>query len=85
MELIDRADLMGKLTSAEMQQELRGMTGAEVYARCLEMVNSAPNGVVRCAECKKCSHDTLFGTRWCNGHEVKPDDFCSMGERSEGE
>lgn len=41
--------------------------------------------VVRCKDCKKCSHDTMFGTRWCHGHEVKLDDFCSYGERSEGE
>lgn len=44
-------------------------------------VNALPDALVRCEDCKKCSHDTMFGTRWCHGHEVKPDDFCSYGER----
>jgi hypothetical protein len=41
--------------------------------------------IVRCKDCKKCSYDTMFGTRWCNGCRVKADDFCSDGERREGE
>lgn len=37
--------------------------------------------VVRCKDCKRCSHDSMFGGYWCNGHRVKADDFCSYGER----
>ena len=39
--------------------------------------------VVLCKDCKKCSHDTMFGDRWCNGKKVKADDFCSYGERKD--
>lgn len=37
--------------------------------------------VVRCKDCKSCSHDVMFGGYWCGGHRVKADDFCSYGER----
>lgn len=41
--------------------------------------------VVRCKDCRKCSYDPLFNYYWCNltlgTRRVKPDDFCSYGER----
>ena len=43
--------------------------------------------VVRCRDCRKCSYDSLFDHWWCNmtlgTRRVKPDDFCSYGEREE--
>ena len=43
--------------------------------------------VVRCKVCRKHSYDPLFGYWWCNltlgTRRVKPDDFCSYGERKE--
>ena len=43
--------------------------------------------VVRCKDCQKCSYDPLFNYYWCNltlgTRRVKPDDFCSYGEREE--
>ena len=44
--------------------------------------------VVRCRDCKYRKYDDIFGTLWCNLNSctkrVKPDDFCSYGERKEG-
>lgn len=39
--------------------------------------------VIRCKECKYSQYDELFHMRWCNGEEVKDDDFCSYGERKD--
>ena len=41
--------------------------------------------VTRCRECKHSQYDELFHMRWCNGEEVKDDDFCSYGERKDDE
>lgn len=37
--------------------------------------------VVRCRDCKYCSHDVIFSQHWCVGRLVDLDDFCSRGER----
>ena len=41
--------------------------------------------VVRCRECKHRKYDDIFGMLWCNldscTKRVKPDDFCSYGEK----
>ena len=41
--------------------------------------------VVRCRECKHRKYDDIFGMIWCNRDSctkrVKPDDFCSYGEK----
>lgn len=39
--------------------------------------------VVRCKDCKHYQKDMLFGNAYCDGRQVKPDDFCSYGERKE--
>ena len=43
--------------------------------------------VVRCGECRKVFEDKKSGELWCYGrahrHEVRPNDFCSYGERRE--
>ena len=46
------------------------------------------NGVtilVRCKDCKCYLRDDMFGGGYCHGERVKQDDFCSYGERREGE
>ena len=55
-------------------------------------VNIAPTidavPVVRCRECKHRKYNDIFRILWCNldpyTKRVKPDDFCSYGERKEG-
>ena len=37
--------------------------------------------VVRCKDCKYCSHSGLCNLYLNVSHEMKPDDFCSRGER----
>lgn len=39
MEYISRAALMGKLTSSEMQQKIKAMSGDEAYGEFLRLVN----------------------------------------------
>ena len=43
--------------------------------------------VVLCKNCRNCAHDKIFGNYWCNRmtatYKVKPDDFCSYGERKD--
>ena len=45
--------------------------------------------VVRCKDCKHCDEDTFFGRYWCSrlmgAYQVKPGDFCSCGERKDGD
>lgn len=44
--------------------------------------------IVRCKNCKHCSNNTPDGFHWCDEHErgsLCDDDFCSYGERREGE
>ena len=53
-----------------------------------EIVNSKDLvPVVRCEDCKHHSFDAGYGNYWCNltsgVRKVKPDDFCSYGERKE--
>lgn len=55
--------------------------------------NLIANGVTISVRCKDCKHSRVasFGERYCNRDktvelgELKEDDFCSYGERSEGE
>ena len=41
--------------------------------------------VVRCKDCKQYSQSGLCNLYLSVSHEMKPDDFCSYGERREGE
>ena len=59
------------------------------YCRFETMLSEAPTvdavPVVRCRECKRRKYDDIFGMLWCNldscTKRVKPDDFCSYGEK----
>ena len=46
-----------------------------------ELIEDMPEAVVRCKDCAIAQHDELFGQWYCNGKEVKPDGYCSDGER----
>ena len=45
------------------------------------MTNHNLAEVVRCKDCKHCQKDMFFGTAFCYGREVRPNHFCSYGER----
>ena len=57
----------------------------------MQVIDELPSAdvvpVVRCRDCRKCIYDSLFDQLWCNmtpvTRRVKPDDFCSYGERRE--
>lgn len=53
--LISRAEVVGKITSSEMQMSYRQMTGTEVYNEILCILNNAHDvdeePIVRCCEC----------------------------------
>ena len=58
------------------------------YKEQLEAISAADVvPVVRCEDCKHHSFDAGYGNHWCNltsgVRKVKPDDFCSYGERKE--
>ena len=79
-----------KLIDSDKILEALGMFTDEKYgnphfmngiATVLELIEDMPEAVVRCKDCAIAQHDELFGQWYCNGKEVKPDGFCSHGER----
>ncbi len=84
---IDRAVLMGQLTSAEMQQKLKQASGSEAYNEFLLLVNSAPAAdVVPVVRCEQCVHgyDDIDGRHCaCVDGPVRDNFFCYYGERNE--
>ena len=87
-EYIERASLMGALTSGTEQLAMREMTGAEAYAEFVRLVNFVPAAdvveVVRCGECRHAEDSLVL---WCTEHEqaVSRLDFCSHGARMDKE
>ena len=61
----------------------------EAFADAIRIIESLEPAdvvqVVRCVDCRRCSYDPLFNYFWCNltlgTRRVKPDDFCSYGEK----
>ena len=51
------------------------------YIESLEPADVVP--VVRCRDCKRFRYDPRFDSHWCGCTLVKPDDYCSYGERRE--
>lgn len=49
----------------------------------IELANlpSAQPEITHCRECANCYTDKVFRMRWCNGHRVTGDDFCSRAVR----
>lgn len=69
---------------------INGIESVMEYAELLPTVDAVP--VVRCRGCKHCKEATdhegrgFFCAIWGRGwHRVQPDDFCSYGERKEGD
>ena len=80
MRLIDANELWHKTFICDEVAEVR------------KFIEQAPTvdavEVVRCKDCKHCSNNTPDGLHWCDEHEIGSlcdDDFCSYGERREGE
>lgn len=90
--LISRAEVVGKITSSEMQMSYRQMTGIEVYNEILCILNNAHDvdeePIVRCCECDlwNAYRPSSCGM-WSNddGYEAytMADDYCSYGCRKE--
>lgn len=87
MSLINREIL---LSFEKMDADLCATCGEHHTAEdVIMMIKTAPTvdavPVVRCRECKHRKYDDIFGMIWCNRDSctkrVKPDDFCSYGEK----
>ena len=65
---IERAPIMGALTSSEAQAAIRAMTGEEVYAYFLRLINSA-----QAADVAPVRHG-----RWEQGDMYDYGDVCSL-------
>ena len=87
MSLINREAL---LSFEKMDADLCATCGEHHTAEdVIMMIKTAPTvdavPVVRCRECKHRKYDDIFGMLWCNldscTKRVKPDDFCSYGEK----
>lgn len=91
---------MARLIDADTLRSNIDCCGIETYndkLTIVEQINEAPTvdavPVVRCRDCKRCFKHTTKRNRqqmWiCMRNEfdvcVRPDDFCSYGERNEGE
>ena len=83
---IECEPLMAELDRAERSlinpDEAKGVRLAEF------LITEAPSiDIVRCKECRHSNHKYWDGVSFCEYHcgcfrtEVKPDDFCSYGER----
>ena len=88
-EYISRAEIMGKITSAEMQKEFREMTGQDAYAIFIAMLNDIPKAdaveVVRCEGCKYWRRnigiaDSPNGHCFIHDDEMNCKDFCAYGK-----
>lgn len=79
-ELIDRNALL-----AEYDRQHEGEPG-----KARKLIEDAPEAVVLCKDCAFCHYNSSNGTHKCvsmNGmfRTVKPDEFCSYGERGTNE
>lgn len=92
-EYIARAAIVGSITSANMQAELRQMTGSEAYARILSVINCASAAdVVEVVRCQYCAYfaEAKFNNKGflicpASGMEITGMDYCSYGERKDGD
>ena len=91
-EYIERASLMGALTSGTEQLAMREMTGAEAYAEFVRLVNFAPAAnVVEVTFCKDCRYyqDAKVNEKGflicpASGMEITETDYCSYGALVDG-
>ena len=87
---------VGQLEAAMLfkAEHIKAKADPELFAAVAEMLSRLWDSatkrvdVVRCRECKYRKYDDICGMLWCNVEistkRVKPDDFCSYGERKEG-
>lgn len=60
----------------------QGTDGREVVQILSDIPSADVVQVVRCKDCERCEYDAVFEQYWCKLKRlVKPDDFCSYGER----
>ena len=82
MVLIDKAALLNKIAKEVHYDSEHSL---EMYAKMLSLINDAPDGVVRCKDCRWCEKGEEF-YRWCFYHNTNVlvnADYCSWGERRE--
>ena len=66
------------------QGKTQGMIDAKLELTCNQLATdciTAQPEIIRCRECKHMQEDKIFHQCWCNGNEVKFDDYCSYAER----
>ena len=75
-----------RLIDAELLEEQFGISDADILAK--EEIRYAPTvDAVVVVRCKNCRSYNKPKTGWCEVHldREHPDDFCSYGERKDGE
>ena len=90
MRLIDADALMEKIGITKECKDcarngMRGCLESSAFVWACESITEAPDieavPVVRCKDCAKAQHDTIFGGWYCKGKRKEPTDYCSCGER----
>lgn len=89
MTLIDKAALLNKIATEVHYDSEHSL---EMYAKMLSLINDAPDGVVRCKDCRYwdtngygAEYDSE-GYGWCEEigeFDTKKDWYCGWGERKE--
>ena len=88
-EYIEREALREVIVNLQFSKHLNKAASLNLMHRAVDNLPAADIvPVVRCWERKHRKYDDIFGMLWCNldscTKRVKPDDFCSYGERKEG-
>lgn len=81
-EYIRKADVKDELQEKVFHNLTDEFYGAMQVIDELEPADVVP--VVRCKDCKLCDCNTWWCDRGYIATKVKPDDFCSYGERRDG-
>ena len=87
MVLIDKAALLNKIAKEVHYDSEHSL---EMYAKMLSLINDAPDGIVRCQDCKYSDwwgpkgKEVLDCTR-LDVPQVTPEWYCAWGERREDE
>ena len=86
MRLID-ADALGLDINRKAHENFPANRNLTLYAESLlahaHTIDAVP--VVRCKDCRKSGYDAFTGLYWCAGNGMRGEDFCSRGERKDGE
>lgn len=94
MVLIDKAKLLNTIAKEVHYDSEHSL---EMYAKMLSLINDAPDGVVRCKECKYFHYNKAYNIqgfpimgnsvcdKWANGCRTDENGYCFLGERREDE